>query len=128
MTPTETVDAIYAAFRRGDIPFILAQMAPDVVMRQPASVPWGGDYRGPGEVGGFFRKLAEIVEPLGLDVDETVASGDCVVSFGHFPSRHRGTGKVANARFAFRWHFAGGQATRFESILDSAVVVAAATP
>lgn len=53
MTPKETVQAIYAAFQRGDIPFILDQLAPDVFWRNPP-------------VGAFFTKLNVVVEMTGL--------------------------------------------------------------
>ena len=81
MTHRETIEAIYAAFERGDIPFILDQLAPDVFWRQPASVRWGGgDSNGPDEVGGFFTKLNQVVETAGFDVEDNIEAPNQVVS------------------------------------------------
>ena len=126
MTPKETVEAMYAAFQRGDIPFILRQLAPDVFWRQPASVPWGGDSNGPAGVGGFFAKLNDVVETTGFEVEENIEAADQVVSYGYYSSRNRTTGKTSRARFVFRWQFQNGKVVRYEAVLDSAPIVAAA--
>ena len=126
MTLKSTVEAMYAAFQRGDIPFILNQLAPNVFWRQPASVPWGGDSNGPAEVGAFFAKLNELAETTGFEVEESIEAPNQVISFGYYSSRMRSTGKSSRARFVFRWQFTGGKVSRYEAILDSAPVVDAA--
>lgn len=126
MTPKETVETIYAAFQRGDIPTIIGQLAPDVFWRQPASVPWGGDSNGPVQVGAFFAKLNDVVETTGFDVEDNIEAPNQIVSFGYYTSRNRATGKTSRARFVFRWQFQNGKVTRFEAVLDSAPIVAAA--
>lgn len=62
----DTVSEIYAAFGRGDIPAILASLAPDVVWdvwpdnsAQRAGVPHLQARRGPEEVSGFFAGIAD---------------------------------------------------------------------
>jgi len=127
MTPKETVELIYAAFQRGEIQTILDQLAPDVFWRQPASVPWGGDYVGPIEVGAFFTKLNEIVETTGFEVEDNIEARDEVVSYGYYASRNRATGKSSRARFVFRWKFQNGQVSRYEAVLDSAPIMMAAS-
>ena len=124
MTPTETIESIYAAFGRGDIPFILSQLAPDVVWRQPG-VPWGGDYQGLGGAGEFFTKLNDAVETTGFEVEENIEAGNQVVSFGYYSSRNRTTGKTSRARFIFRWQLTNGQVSLYDAVVDSAAVVAA---
>ena len=126
MTPLETVIAIYAAFQRGDIPFILGNLAPDVFWRQPASVPWGGDSNGPAQVGAFFAKLNEVAETTGFDVEDNIEAPNQVITYGYYTSRNRATGKTSRARFVFRWQFQNGKVARYEAVLDSAPIVAAA--
>ena len=75
MTPNESIEAIYSGFNRGNIPFILDQLAIDVVWRQPASVPWGGEYNGPAGADAFFTKLDELVETTGFEVEENIEAG-----------------------------------------------------
>src|SRR5262245_974494 len=62
MTPIQTIESLYAAFTRGDIPFILAQVAPGATWRQSKTLPWGGDYTGPEGAAEFFSKLAAEME------------------------------------------------------------------
>ncbi len=126
MTPKETVQAMYDAFQRGDIPFILGHLAPDVFWRQPASVPWGGDFNGPAQVGTFFAQLNQLVETTGFEVEDNIEAPDQVVSYGYYTSRNRATGKTSRARFVFRWQFRDGKVARYEALLDSAPIVAAA--
>lgn len=126
-SPLQTVERIYTAFQSGDIPFIVAQVAPDVFWRQPANVPWGGDYVGQGQVGAFFAKLNEVVETTGFEVEENIDAGNEVVTYGYYSSRNRSTGKSSRSRFVFRWSFDNGKVRRYEAVLDSAPIVAAAT-
>ena len=127
MTLKESVEAIYAAFGRSDIPYIVSQMAPEVFWRQSASAPWGGDYHGPEAVADFFAKLNELVETTGFEVEENVEADSQVITFGFYSSRNRATGKSSRARFVFRWQFEGGKVTRYESVLETAPIVEAAT-
>jgi hypothetical protein len=127
MTPVQTVESIYEAFGRGDIPFILGQLDPNVVWRQPG-VPWGGDYRGPAGAAEFFTKLNAAVETTGFEVEENVDAGEQVVSFGYYSSRNRTTGKSSRARFVFRWALTDGKISLYDSVVDSAAVVAATQP
>jgi len=128
MTPLETVEAMYAAFQRGDIPFILDQLAPEVFWRQPASVPWGGDSNGPAQVGAFFSTLNQVVETTGFDVEDNIEAQNQVISYGYYAARNRATGKSSRARFVFRWQFQNGKVVRYEAVLDSAPIVAANQP
>lgn len=52
----QTVQDIYAAFWRGDIPFILNALAEDVEWHEPpgGEAPFKGTYRGREGVGQFF--------------------------------------------------------------------------
>ena len=66
MTPLETVQAIYAAFGRGDVPAILALMSDDVEWEswadnaaQKAGVPWLRSRRGKSGVGEFFQLVGQ---------------------------------------------------------------------
>jgi uncharacterized protein len=54
---TATVQELYAAFGRGDLPAILSKLADDIVWESeaPAIVSFGGIRRGIRETRGFFR-------------------------------------------------------------------------
>jgi hypothetical protein len=59
----ETVQSIYEAFGRGDIPAILNPLSDDVQWERPGTghgVPWLTSGSGKAHVGGFFQSLAGI--------------------------------------------------------------------
>src|ERR1700687_1794531 len=67
----------YAAFSRGDIPGLLAQLAEDVEWQIPgAGLPLAGTYRGHDGVANFFQKLAADTDILDFQPREFVAEGD----------------------------------------------------
>jgi ketosteroid isomerase-like protein len=63
MSLTETVQKMYAAFGRGDIPAILAHLSPDVAWDATSTstdVPWLQPRRGPAQVAQFFADLGAL--------------------------------------------------------------------
>lgn len=61
--PVQTVQTIYAAFGRGDVPTILEQPSPDVRWEYgagPNEVPWLQPRRGHAGVAEFFAALADL--------------------------------------------------------------------
>lgn len=126
MTPVQTVELIFQAFRRGDIPSILGLVAAGAYWRQEKTVPWGGIYTGPEGVGEFFTKLDAAVETVGFDVRENIGCGDEVFSFGSYTLKGRTSGKVsAPAEWMFRWKISDGKVVFWQSYFDSAALVAA---
>ena len=53
------VQDVYGAFGRGDIPAILGMLDEGVAWTSPRTLPQGGTYKGPGEVGSFFEKVVD---------------------------------------------------------------------
>ena len=82
MTPVDTVQQLYAAFGRGDIPAILSHLADDVEWEYgafPNPVPWLQPRRGKDGAGAFFASLAalefHVFEPQQLMGDANTAIG-----------------------------------------------------
>ncbi|MFJ8158655.1 nuclear transport factor 2 family protein [Streptomyces sp. NPDC094468] len=44
--PADVVTGLYAALGRGDVVGVLAHLAPEVVVDEPAPLPWGGVHQG----------------------------------------------------------------------------------
>ena len=51
---SETINEVYAAFGRGDVPGLLAMLDANIGWRVPESLPHGGDFGGRDAVGRFF--------------------------------------------------------------------------
>ncbi len=84
------VAGMYAAFQRGDIPAIIAELAPDVRWDhwidnagQQAGVPWLQPRTGPNEVVDFFRLMSTYqfkeftVNAIMVGVDRVVGQVTC---------------------------------------------------
>jgi ketosteroid isomerase-like protein len=117
--PEENVEAVrgaYDAFRRGDIPSIIATLQEDVDWHVPAVLPHRFHAHGWDEVGQFFEKLGRLWDELAVEIDEVVASGDTVVVLG------RASGKIeggpAGYGFAHVWVMTDRRATRFFELVD----------
>src|SRR5882724_53359 len=109
--PTETIHAIYDAFGRGDIPFILGQLDANVVWEFEAAavISFGGIRRGPAEVAGFFEGIAkDHVDPK-LAISDVFADGDKVAAFGRYDATIKATGKRVSTPLAHCWTFHNGR-------------------
>src|SRR5438046_2925900 len=81
---TERVTKIFEAFGRGDVGYILDQLADEVrfVSHLDPIVPWAGEYSGKHDVARFFEALGGSVEVTDHPVNALVAQGDTVVATG----------------------------------------------
>lgn len=70
----ELVERIYQASAIGDLDALVAMAAPDLVIQQDPTLPWGGRYEGPGGVVEFFRRLAGTVD-TGVTTEALFAAG-----------------------------------------------------
>ena len=120
------IEEVYAAYGRGDIGFILNQLADDVrwVVHIEPIVPWSGDFSGKSRVPRFFEAIAGAVDVLAFEPKEWIAQGDTVVSLGGFRCRVRSTGKTSDSRWAFIWKFRGGKISSYEQFHDPALAAA----
>jgi ketosteroid isomerase-like protein len=117
MSHIPTVQAIYAAFGRGDIETILGHLADDVVWeydKPAAGIPWLVPLRGRAQVPGFFAALAA-VEFQQFQPKLQLESGNIVVGLNDVAFTVRATGKrVVEEDEIHIWHFdASGRVARF---------------
>jgi uncharacterized protein len=86
-TPTrETVEAnralmthMYVAAAKGDFAGVLACLADDVVVNEPALLPYGGTYHGTTDFMNVIPKIAELLDLANLRVDRLIADSDRVI-------------------------------------------------
>jgi len=115
---TDTVRQVYDAFGAGD-GARLAEILDDTHWIEAAGMPYGGTYRGFGEV------AANVFGPIGRDVqgfsaipDEIIPAGDDrVLALGHY----RGTGASGpvDTPFAHLWTVRDGRVTHFVQYVDT---------
>jgi ketosteroid isomerase-like protein len=119
---TETVQAMYQAFGRGDVPAILACLREDVEWEHDAvdhGVPWLKPRRGPAEVGRFFADLAGVeisrFEPMSF-----LASADQVAAVIAIELAVKATGRTVRDLELHLWTFdSSGRVSRFRHVVDT---------
>jgi uncharacterized protein len=115
--------AIYEAFGRGDIPYIIDHLTDDVrwVSHLDANVPWSGDFSGKSKTPGFFQALNDAAEVTGFAPKEFVAQGDTVVSMGDIGLKVRKSGKAGTTQWIFVWKLRDGTVYSYEQFHDPAL-------
>lgn len=117
-----TVEAICAAFCRGDIPTILDARREDVEWEHDASdhgIPWLTPRQGRTEVGRFFEALRAL-EIRRFEPKRIMAEGNMVVAVINVEVAVRATGRSFNDVELHLWTFdAQGKVARFRHVVDS---------
>ncbi len=118
-----TVAALYEAFGRGDIPFIIDHIADNCVWigTGEGAIPSGGTYKGKDAVN-FFIRLGESVDMTSFNIISISNINDAeVVSFGNMAGNSKATGKVSSSDWAMHWKFnADGKVVYFHDFHDTA--------
>jgi uncharacterized protein len=116
----EFVKGLYAAFRRGDVPAVLAGFADDIELHEAEGMPYGGLYRG-GEavLQNVFGPIATDVEGFAVMPEEFVGSGDAVAVVGRYTGIGKVTGKTLDVPVVHVWDIRDGKLTRFRQFIDT---------
>ena len=123
----QVVQAMYAAFKRGDVPAVLDRLAEDIEWRiaGPSELPYAGLHRGRDEVAKFFETFAQASEFEVFEPQEYFSRGDKVVVLGHERQRVKATGRVVETEWAMVFTLRAGTIARFHNFVDTHAVAAA---
>jgi ketosteroid isomerase-like protein len=134
----ETVQQIYEAFGRGDVPAILERLAPDVAWEdfadssaQRAGIPSLARRTGPGEVAGFFQLVgAGELQVSDFQVLALIGGeGNKVVAEVEIEATIAATAKTYRDEELHLWTFDdAGQVISFRHYVDTAKHIEAHTP
>lgn len=120
--PSKTVEAIYAAFGRGDIPTILSALREDVKWEHDAAdhgIPWLTPRQGRAAVGAFFEALRAL-DIRRFEPRRILTDGSMVVAVIHVEVGVRATGRSFNDVELHLWTFdAQGKVARFRHVVDT---------
>ena len=130
MNNSTTVQEIYAAFQRGDVPAILSRVAENVDWRndgvESRDCPWNGNFSGRSHLPGFFTALAEQLDFKVFDVKSVIASGQSVAVHLRIESVLRKNGRPLRNDAMHLWSFDDhGHVTRYRHFNDTAAEAAA---
>ncbi|WP_342235438.1 nuclear transport factor 2 family protein [Inquilinus sp. OTU3971] len=96
---TEDLEALAVAFH------------PDVVVHEPSSLPYAGDWRGLAGVGALFRRMREVWSDIGVERMEAVRAGDTVLMTCTLHLTARRSGEAVSQPFAEVLRFRDGRLT-----------------
>ena len=125
---TKVVQEAYAAFGRGDVQGILDRLDDGIVWQgvygAGSNVPMGGERRGKPAVAEFFTQVAAHVNFTRFEPKEFVATGDMVVTLGHYTAK-TSANKEFDSDFAMVFTMRNGKVTKFQEFLNTAALNAA---
>ncbi len=84
-------ETAYLAPGGGDFSVIAATLDPDCVLYQPASLPYGGEWRGPAGFAAWMKAFGEHWFSLEVRDPQFYPSGDVVISRSHVHAIARAT-------------------------------------
>jgi ketosteroid isomerase-like protein len=124
---TAKVQALYAAFGRGDVQFILNNVTDDVDWQTlgPAPMPQAGPHKGRAEVGKFFEKVGQAYDFTQFEPREFIAQNGSVFAIVDYAGKIKATGKSYAAQAAMLFVFKDGKVAKFREYTDTAGLVAA---
>lgn len=115
------VRSVYENFARGDIPAVLAVLAPDIDWRESpqAYLPWHGAHRGPAAVAAnVFGGVMASFDEFAVVAEVFHDAGDVVVVEGRAAGRTK-AGGLLDAPAAWVWTVRNGLATANHNYHDT---------
>ena len=126
----EIVQALFAAFGRGDIASVLAALSDDIEwsVAGPREVAYAGTRHGREQVAQFFQALGSSVEMLQFEPREFIAQGDQVAVIGAERLRVKATGRTVKNQWVILFTLRDGRVVRFREYGDTAALAAGFRP
>jgi hypothetical protein len=118
----KTIQAVYEAFGRGDLPTILDALADDVNWGSESAsseVPWWGVRKGKDAAADFFAQLAGNSETLEFTPLVMIGEGDDVLTVVHYRARSTKTGKSVDMEIHHHFRFSGDKISRYRGSEDT---------
>ncbi len=120
-TPVDLVHNAYAAFGRGDIPGLLALLAPDIRWQfaGDSRAPYTGTARGHGQVAEWFQAVAQSDGIQAFEPREFLEGPGHVTVLGWERTQALPDGGVFECEWVHVWQVGDGRVTRFWGMLDT---------
>lgn len=120
---SQTVESFYAAMGRGDIPFALGTLDPQIVWNEAENFVYAdkSPYVGVDAVlSGLFARLGGEWDGFSAVPEQIVDGGDTVVALGRYGGVYKATGAKVNAQFVHVFRFKSGKIAGFQQYTDTA--------
>jgi len=126
-SPAEAlIHTVYEHFSKGDIPALLALIAPNAPWNthaDPTNMPAAGLRKGPEGAAEFFKKLSTEMTTQHFQPKEFFSAGNHVTVLGEYKYRHNAQGKNYAGTFTHLFVVEHGKIQRWEQWVDYRPVV-----
>ena len=125
----QLVQAAYAAFKRGDIPGVLSNLAEDIDWHfyGPKELPTSGQRKGKAEVQRFFKNVDDAWQFTSFEPRQFITQGDEVVVLGSYAGTAKGTGRKFDCQWSHVFTIQNGKCVRWREYTDTATLLEAYT-
>jgi uncharacterized protein len=120
---SKTIEALYGAMGRADIPFMIANFDPQIVWNEAENFVYAdhSPYVGVDKLlGGLFARLAGEWDGFAAVPHEIVDGGETVVALGRYGGVYKATGVKVDAQFVHVFRFKDGKVATFQQYTDTA--------
>lgn len=120
---SKTVEAFYAAMGRGDMPFVIGILDPQIVWNEAENFVYAdhSPYVGLDAVlTGLFARLGGEWDGFSAVPREIVDGGETVVALGRYGGTYKATGVKVDAQFVHVFKFRDGKIAKFQQYTDTA--------
>jgi ketosteroid isomerase-like protein len=118
----DAVGRLYAAYGRGDMHGVLAELADEVDWAAEAAcatLPWSGPRQDKGEVLRFFDEIGSNVDVTEFELIGLTSNQTDVIATIHWSYSVKATGKTATMYMQHWWRFADGKIVFFRGSEDT---------
>jgi ketosteroid isomerase-like protein len=120
---SQTAEAFYAAMGRGDIPFVIGILDPQIVWNEAENFVYAdkSPYVGVDAVlTCLFARLGGEWDSFSAVPHQIVDGGETVVSLGRYGGVYKATGAKVDAQFVHVFYFKDGKIASFQQYTDTA--------
>jgi uncharacterized protein len=121
----ESLLRIYHALSRWDVDELVSDLAHDIELSLPDTLPWGGTHHGHEGVRAFASISQDHLDGRWADPDDFLDAGDRMVVLGRMRGRAKASGREYEVEFVHVWTMTDGVASRLRAYFDTAPIMAA---
>ena len=121
----ESLQRIYQALSSWDVEELVSDLAHDIELSLPDTLPWGGLRHGHDGVLAFASVSQDHLEGRWADPDDFLDAGDRMVVLGRLRGRAKASGQDFEVEFVHVWTMTDGVASRLHAYFDTAPIMAA---
>ena len=112
----QKIRQIYEAIANGEMERALADVAPDIVVYEPDSLPYGGRFEGYAGVAEYFQKIAAVWDDFKMTPTDFLDAGDTIIAVVQLTGRAKESGAMLDMPMYDFWRLRDGKAVEARAV------------